>query len=411
MFPPVPAIVSGSMAQPAGGAVPGHTTGLPFAGLAAAAALAAGLSATLAGADWLLTLKAASAAMLVPGLTGLWHTRQTRHATARLAAWLHDQVSHKVAQDQPCAIHRGPEEDAFASFTGLFAGLVVRHRRLQVGHARNAAAAAAGTAALQAGRNQADNLAARLRGDGEAMAHAASGIIAASAELQGQAQQVSAGAHRAGQSVGSLAERATTLAASIRTVTGQVTQMTEIAVNAADCAYATQIDLVALSERAIALGRTVDQVGRAMPQPVSDSADGPDAASLAASLHDLTQTVAETLAGVHAIIAELRTEAGAGARRVADLCAILHNQTTLSAELGLTVEQQGDEIAGVLAAICDAEDGWSELRAGMDAIGCINHTRIADAETLRGAADQVPAHAETIARILRSIPDFAPSAD
>ena len=77
----------------------------------------------------------------------------------------------------------------------------------------------------------------------------------------------------------------------------------------------------------------------------------------------------------------------------------------------MAVAQQGEEIAALLRTLDEAQSGFMMLRASVDAVSRHGSAGAAKTETLRKAALRLPAHAESLASILRGIPDFAPRYD
>ncbi len=420
MFPPIPAAFSGSLPEPDAVQAPmARLVQATFAALAVVAAGGAGLAALLLdrAPTWPMVTALACAALLVPALAGLLLARRLGEEPARIVARLVE-LTMAHAQTGGGAVARPPmAADGPRSLGALFGETILRLRRMQRGQERTQAAAGALNAALRAGRSEAELLAMRLRGDGSTVAEAASGILQASARLRADAVTAAADAALATDTVGGIAGRSATLAASVRAVTGQVRQMTEMAVAVSETAMGTQADLARLAGRAAALDGTAAQLRRALHlataclrqaealEPAGAAAD------LATNLRDMAAGAEEGLQAMGTVIAALRQEAAAASRRVAELCAVIQSQHELGGALGHAVDQQGQEIARTLAGLGAAYDTCSAVAAQVAAIGAGNEGNMAAAEVLRGAGDRLPAHAEVIARILRGIPDFAPPLD
>ena len=134
----------------------------------------------------------------------------------------------------------------------------------------------------------------------------------------------------------------------------------------------------------------------------------PVSADLAANLLEMASCADAALTTMLVAVTGLRTEAVAANRRIADLSALLQGQHELGDTLGQAVEQQGEQIAQMLGLVQEAHSGFAAVQAGMDAISRRNSAQLASAEALRGSISRLPGHADTIAGILRGIPDFAP---
>ncbi len=416
MFPPVQAAFVGSAQDEGWQQDSAGVVERAFAALAMLAAVCAGLAASSLGqaGDWPWVLKLSSAALLVPSLLGLWlagYLGQAQRASGRRLSDRMLALVHSNADG--VGVPGAGWENGAGSLASLIGGVVGRLRRLQHAQARSRSQTEAANAALQAGRDGVRNLALNLRRDGALMADAASGLMAASARLAADTADARIGAGQAEGSMGALADQAVELAASVRLVTAQVGQMSEIAAGSADAALGAQQAVAAMDGRARAFGDVCDHVGRALRKAalcgMAAEAAGPQGqAALAVQLAEMAGAADAALCVMADAMAGLRTETTAAGRRVADLSALLASQQELGEALAYAVSQQGEEVGQVLALLGEAHAGFAVLRAGVDAISTSNEARLATAETLRGAANQVPAHADTIAGILRALPDFAP---
>ncbi len=418
MFPPVPAPFAGSVLQ----APPvdhrlSQLLDRCFGTLAiftgACAATEAGL---LEHAAWQTSLAAGCLAMMPPVMLGFWAIERAGALSSLSVARLYDRVAHSLRASAGSQAVAAGRETPLDSFAGLVSGTVRQLRHSLAAQARTRQAARSANAALQSRREQASQLASHLRGDGAAMADAASGIMANSARLADAAAEASNGAAATGDAVAKVTDQAVGLAGSARHVTDQITRMTQIAANAAEAAHGAHIHLAGLDTRARGLETTVSQVSRALQmagacgrEAGAQSASGaPVSADLAANLREMASCADTALTTMLAVVTGLITETEAAHRRIADLSALLHSQHEMGDALGQSVGEQSEDIAQMLGLVEEAHSGFAAVQAGMDAISRRNNAQLANAEALRGSISRLPAHADTIAAILRGIPDFSP---
>ncbi len=419
MFPPVPAPFTGSLPQDLAEdmRLP-HLIDRCFAAITlAAGAGAAIVAATLGHAAWPMSLASGCLAMLPPALLGLWTTRRAGALSGLAVPLLYQRVVDYIGASGRGQAVAAAADNPVDSFAGLVATTVRDLDGSRAAHARTRHSARLAGAALQAGRDQASRLAAHLRGDGVAMANAASGLMAASTRLANEAAQTSDGAAATEDSVARVAEQAISLAGSVRNVTVHITRMTEIAVNSAEAATGAQARIAGLDTSARALEQTMAQVGRALQMAgacgrqasLQAAAGEPVAADLAANLREMAVCADRALAAMLAVVVGLRTETASADRRIAELSALIQSQFELGITLSDAVGQQGEDVARVLGLLAEAHSGFAAVRAGVDAMGVRNNAQLASAEALRGSIARLPAHADTIAGILRGIPDFTPT--
>ena len=418
MFPPVPASFAGSVPQaPAEDHRLSRLLDYCFSAVAAFTGICAGIEAgLLEHATWQTSLIAGCLAMVPPMALGFWAIERAGAASSLSVARVYDRVAQGIRAPAGGQAVAAAYESPVDSFAGLVSGTVRQLRRSLAAHAITWQAARAASDALQAGRDQADRLATHLRGDGAAMADAVSGIMVSSARLAHDAAQTSSGAAATEDAVAKVAEQAMGLAGSVRHVTTQITRMGEIAANAAKAALGAQVHLAGLDTQARGLDTSAGQVSRALQmagacgrEARAQAASGaPVSADLAANLQEMTSCAEAALTTMLAVVTGLRTETAAASRRVAELSALIQSQHELGEALGQAVGQQGEDVAHVLGLVQEAHSGFAAVQAGVDAISRRNTAQLADAEALRGSISRLPAHADTIAGLLRGIPDFAP---
>ncbi len=418
MFPPVPAPFAGSVLQaPAADHRLSQLLDRCFGSLALFTGACAGSEAALfEHATWQTSLAAGCLAMVPPVVLGFWAIGRAGALSTLSVTRLYDRVAQSLRASTGGQAIPAARETPLDSFAGLVSATVRQLNRSRVAHARTRQAAQAANAALQTTRDEAGRLAIDLRQDGAAMADAASGIMASSARLADAAAEARCGAACTEDAVAKVAEQAAGLAGSTRQVTGQITLMARIAINAAEAVHGAQAHLAGMDTKARGLEAAASQVSRALQMA---GACGREAGSqvetgatmgadLAANLREMASCADLALTNMLAVVTGLMAETAAANRRIADLSALLQSQHELGDAIGQTVGQQGEEITEMLGLVQEAHSGFAAVQAGVDAISRRNNAQLADAEALRGSISRLPARADTIAGILRGIPDFTP---
>jgi hypothetical protein len=408
MFPPVSEPFNGSVQTPAL-SQGGFRTSIEhtFIGLAllGASLVFAGVALTDPLLDWWTTSGWALAAIAVIGAVGLWLARACTRATDSFVgeswALIQQHLNAPVAADP---LHRPVEETTLQAWSRFVATSILKLRRAQ--------------ARLSAGRDGASALAHELRTDGTHIAAAASGIMAASARLAGDTEAATAAADGAGRNVSAAIDALISLATATRATTTEIARMAQAGSDAAGVAFAAQRHVASLDERSAALAEAAERIGRALPLAIAAGksaslwgaragADGRAGLDLGADLQQMAAATAETLLAMQLAVGELRTETGRASDRVSALADLIQHQHQFGLALGHAVDQQGADIARALTHLAGAHEGIATLREGVAAVTRNSGLRQTEAEILRGAADRLPAHADTIAQILRGIPDFA----
>jgi hypothetical protein len=422
MFPPVSEPFNGSVQTPAL-SQGGFRTSIEhtFIGLAllGASLVFAGVALTDPLLDWWTTSGWALAAIAVIGAVGLWLARACTRATDSFVgeswALIQQHLNAPVAADP---LHRPVEETTLQAWSRFVATSILKLRRAQARGARLHEAADATNQRLSAGRDGASALAHELRTDGTHIAAAASGIMAASARLAGDTEAATAAADGAGRNVSAAIDALISLATATRATTTEIARMAQAGSDAAGVAFAAQRHVASLDERSAALAEAAERIGRALPLAIAAGksaslwgaragADGRAGLDLGADLQQMAAATAETLLAMQLAVGELRTETGRASDRVSALADLIQHQHQFGLALGHAVDQQGADIARALTHLAGAHEGIATLREGVAAVTRNSGLRQTEAEILRGAADRLPAHADTIAQILRGIPDFA----
>ena len=422
MFNSAPAAFAGSTPSgPSSSSKLPYILDLTFGVIAVLTASAIWTGLSLSGAFSVQTMVIVSLlGGLVPTFAGLLLVDQAAEQPHLWTARIYNQLRQRLeAGPGPAAVGRSTDEDVYQSIANLTADAVFRVSRLQADRDHLEGAAATTNEALQAGRDQARQLALCLRHDGETVATAASGLINASTRLHEDATAARQGSLAAEHAVSGLIDRAVGLTAAISIVTAQVGRMSDFATRGAETAFGAQRSLISLNDKVVVLSRSADQVARvlelagecgrtASEQATGDGTEAGVSAELAADLRNMASNADQALAAMQAMVAGLRSEAALASRRLAELSELIRGQHEIGDVLGNAIEQQGQEVAQVLTLVSEARAGVSMLRDGVEALASGSTDHVASAETLRGMADRLPGHADTIAAILRGIPDFQP---
>lgn len=404
MFVPVPEAFNGSYRADRRPARPPVALTATFAGLSLLSASAAALVAAPFG--WSACLAWSSLAMLVPALSGMCVTGLVAEDAGGMVGRLQQALAEQTAASpQSWAMHRHPDEPVLQAFVGMVADTVTQLRRLQAGRSRLQTEARAASRALQAGRDQAHQLGCTLKEDGASLADAAAGIMMASARLAQDTAVTEQSAESAERSVIDAVERAASLASATRATTAEITGMTRIAISASEAAFSAHRSVAALDGKVESLTSTARQVGTVLRAGAAkaDPADSDHAADLRA----MAEAVDHAMVAMQATLHELRAQTGAANSKLSELAELIGKQHEIGLSLTHTVQQQGEDLAALVAHLMETHAGFATLRAGVAAVTRSSTSRLAGAEALRGAASRLPGHADAIADIMRIIPNFS----
>jgi len=371
--------------------------------------------------DAVYLLRASSLVMLAGALLGLW-LMQLAAGWQRLgAALILQAVERKLAQQPRAqAVFLQPEQMAAGGIAGLVQALVWRVRRLNGTLPAPSEPAASYEAALREGRKEAQQVVSSLYQDAVILEEASGEIETASDRLAEDARAADMEAAATATRMNQAADQVVALTGAVRTTTDEVKRMTASAVDLAEQAFAGHRFVADLDDRTAAL---VVKAGQIEDLLTALGSLGRSAAVEAARIGEAGQPFApiaadlqEVACSAQAAIKAMQSEVSAMSVLVADMgrtaqeiCDRVKAQQELGLALSYAVNQQADEIAGVLRTIDALRSGFVTLRASVEAVSQRGSTRLAKSDTLREAAGRLPAQADTIARILRDLPDFAPS--
>jgi hypothetical protein len=311
----------------------------------------------------------------------------------------------------------GVPEDAYNGLSGLIGDIALILRRRLNGPVPAALAAERREQLLQAGQDQARQLAFSLIDESATLGETATDLETATSDLLSETARAQDAIALADAAIADITTSAIGLARAVRVTTAQAEQSTQIAIHLSQTAFGAQRSLAALDEKTTSLHRAADgmaeilqRAGALGVQTGTDAArSGQAGRDLAASAVELQKLAATALAGLAAIqegVTALRIETLAAHARLGELDQQIRGQHDLGHALGHAVTQQGEDIAAILARLSDAQSGFAMLRAGVQAVTRSAAARAASAALVRDAAKRLPGHAEAVAGLLRGLPDF-----
>ncbi len=426
MHRPIPGPFHGSVPQED---APGVQLGravdvcVSFMTVTTACSVALAMYAVGTGPDPWVVLRLACLAGLAVALPAMWLLERTADAPRLAVTQLFSQVQMRVAAAENRQAVLSVPEDAYRGIAGLLGDLAIQARRLQAGRDDSAEAARGVSKALAAGREQARQLALMLKKDAAALGQAAEDISMTAQRLWGEMSAAQTSVEFTQAAMGAVTSGAVGLASAVRATTAEAERSTALAVRLSEAAFGVQRSIAGLDDKTASLVLATEAVAGVLKQAGDLGRDasveaapagtqgGVAAPGIAAELKALAAAAIVSLDGMQAAVAELRIETGLASRRVVELSDLIKSQHDLGHAVCHAVMQQGEDIAAMLARLNEAHSGFATLRASVEAVTRTGAERAGNAEALRAAAKRLPTHAESVALILRGIPDFAPPAD
>lgn len=355
-------------------------------------------------------LKGSCLLLLLPSLIGLWIVRQAERAPGEALAGIYRAVFRRLAQGEKVAVPSTDPQGGYRGLAGLLANLAMTTRKLRLRHGEDRERLAVANLALACGRAQAGQLADQIRMDTACLTRTAARIEAAGAGLSDQIAAATSAFDASDAAIGRALDGATNLASAVRATTAGAERMTALAVGLAQVAHETQRTIADLDDRSTSLSVMLDQVASVLGRAACDAqAPGtPDAEARAATLLGASEQILATLQDGMLILRELLSATGEANRRTAEISELVRSNHEVGHAIGHAVQQQAEDIAGILLQLYEARAGFVTLRAGVDAVARTGPLQAGTVDTLRETAQRLPNRAETIATILRNIPDFAP---
>ena len=368
-----------------------------------------------------LALKVGSGVLLAISLLGLWLRRKVAKAPHIETNGIYQAVLRRMAQGGT-AVRNAPAEGGYAGLTALIVDLVALVRRTQAGRARLEAVLTTSRSGIQEGRQSAQRVVSEIRHQAEILTDAAFRVSATDLSLVRRADTVARSLETADNAVIRAIDGMTTIAASVQTTTAGAQQMSAAAVKMAEVAHHTRRSITDLDdrtanmvvaldviERSLHVGAASEQAGGkpAAEQGVSDAASAQTALHSQAVAASCERALADLAAGLHDLIAQTAD----AHRRTSEIAELVGANHDVGLAVSHAVEQQGQEITRILTELYEARPGFATLRAGVEAVtlACANRSDATDA--IGKAVRMLPSQAETLANLLRGLPDLAPPAD
>ena len=368
--------------------------------------------------DAVMVLEASCIALLVPGVVGLWLLRQTKGAPQSAVAQIYGTVFRHVAENGPMAMPRNAGSDGYRGLAGLLGELSTLTRRLRAGRERTMQAADAGNLALQLGRRRARDEAFRIRENAAILTGTASEMDLAGARLASEISAVAVPFDLADDALGRAIDNAAGLAGAVRSTTAEAERMTTLAIRLSQIAQDSFKTIGALDDRSARLELALDPIGRALQaaqdlavsilrEAASDTGASADHTQAAAKVSHVAEACRAALDTALAVIGELAAETREANRRVADMSELVRASHDTGEAVGHAVQQQAVDIGRLLHEMYEARSGFVILRAGVAAVAQAGIAQRAAAEPVCRTAQHLPTHADAMAEIMRSIPDFS----
>jgi hypothetical protein len=418
MHSPIPGPFAGSIPSPdLAGAQHARLLDASFSALGILAAGGVWAGAHLSGqqADVVAVAKVSCAVLLVTALTGMWMIERSAEMPRLWVTVFVEAMRRRMdMRSLQRAVALSPRETPARGVAGLLEGFSGWLDRV------GEPAYKAQTDALIADRrSEAQRLVAALYREADTLSDTSNDIEDSGRRLLGDLGSAEGACNQTQSALSRLTDRVAALTAAVSTTTSQVDQVKTVSVALSELAFASQRKMVTLDERAASLTVDIEGVGRLLGRVggLTEAAyitgshlgePGTPVVTLALELRDLAALALTTLAGIGASLAEMTSQAAAAARTGQDIDARVQVQHELGLGLSQAVLQQAAEIAEIIRMIDEAQQGFLTLRASVEAVTRHGLSRSVQSAKLRAAAARLPAHADSVADVLRGIPDFAP---
>ena len=406
MIRPHPGSFHGSMPSPDfSGARHARRMDLCFSGLALLACTGVWLGAAYGGpgADIVGLTKLSCAAVLVSAATGMW-VIQRATSVPRLAVTPLVQAVRRRLTGQAFrqAVILAPHEMPAHGLTGLAEDLKAWLQR-QPGNQASPEAASAHS------WEQAQQIMTDLYREADFLGEASHGITDEDRHLTGELGKAGAACKTMQTALAQLTDRVVSLTEAVGGTTAEAQRVVSLSVGLSEQAFAGQLHVAGLDDQSATLQLGAEQVESLLLR-LDRFGAGTDAlpAVLAADLQSLAAGVRQTIGGLQANLAEMADQARSAALTACELGERVKGQHDLGLGLAHAVTQQGEEVGEILRILAEAQTGFVTLRDSVEAVTRHSPARTAKAEQIRKAAARLPTHAETLASVLRSLPDFAP---
>ena len=367
-------------------------------------------------------LKISSLFVLTTSLFGLWLIRQAGDGPRDAVSRIYDAAFRRMAQHGTQAVHSTPCEGSYRGLAGLIGDLALLARKLQAKRSHDGQAAEATCQALAESRQQAQRIATRIRQQAGTLAEAAAEIDLASERVACEAAAARQSVETTHAVVSRAADKIAGMAGSVRTITAGAQQMASLVVGLSQIAQGAHNRVAELDDRSTALVTAMDHIEHALQMAASlghsisveaaaAGVPGKNFAVIASELQDVAGRCGPALEQAVLITRHLASETMAATRRVGEIGDLIVANREVGEAIGHAVQQQGEDITHVLNDIYEAREGFATLRAGVESVTRAGIVGSGAAESLRLAARDLPTQADSVACLLRGLPDFAPSTD
>jgi hypothetical protein len=419
MHSPIPGPFHGSIPSPdLGGAQHARLLDASFSALAVLAAGGVWAGAHLSGpqADVVALAKVSCAVLLVTALTGMWMIERSAEMP-RLWVTLFIEAMRRRMDRRAArrAVVLSPGQTPSRGVAGLLEGFAVWLDRV-------GAPVLAEDTAPSDRRGEAQRLVAALYQEADTLSDTSNDIEDSGRRLLADLGSAEGACNQTQGALSRMTDRVVALTGAVTRTTAQADQMSAVSVALSELAFTSQRKVAILDERAAALSVKMEGIGRLLGRVggLTEAAyiagsrlgeHGTPVVTLALDLRELGAQALKTVADMESSLAEMTSQTAAAAGNARDIDERVHLQHELGLGLSHAVSQQGAEIAAIIRTLDEAQLGFLTLRAGVEAVTRHGLSRSVQTSKLREASARLPTHADNVARVLRSIPDFAPPLD
>ncbi len=372
--------------------------------------------------DPTLVLKVSCTVMLIQSGLGLWLMQRAEQVPRFTTARIYEAVFRRLSQDGKLAVQNAPTQGSYRGLADLIGDLALLSRRLQTGRTHAESTLAGNAETLRQARHQVQTVASRVRQDAGTLAETAADIDLAKEHLDREGQAACHACDDVENAVCRATGSISALVDAVRATTDGAERMTTVAVRMSEVAHDTHRCVGDLDDRSATLIAALDHIEHALQvagslghavnvEAARHAGAGHQFAGIAAELQDVAGSCQPALDAALATMRELGGETREASRRASEIAELVSANREIGGAISHAVIQQGEEIARILTELYEARSGFVTLRAGVDAVTRTSTARTDVARSLRNIAQSMPDQVESLANMLRSIPDFAPRMD
>jgi methyl-accepting chemotaxis protein len=386
---------------------------LAFSALVATAGTAGGAYLSRSGHGWQAVLYAASGALLVCALAGLW--AQDRIMRLQRGELARAYTSALQGQRDHAAGPRGAQASRLETLGHYLASLIESTRLVILRRDGLAGWAAAIRTGIEQRQRDAQRLAGTMAEDAHLIAEAAAGTRRGETETADRLAQMRGRTSASAAATDAAVCEATQLADAIRALTVNTERATSLAIRMAETAFTTQRGVATIADTATALLHAADQVRHVLRRAellgVSAGIEAAGAgeagrgfAMVATEMKSLAATGGAALDALLTAVRELKSESSQIAQRVQEVSDVVAAQHEFGHALAHAATLQADAVGRLLRQLGHAQ---GELRGLYNDVHTITlpDTRLGAAA--QQAVERLPSYAEAMAQILRGLPDFS----